>query len=82
MKQMIINIPDMQSAHCQARVNNAVKEIDGVQIQNVEAGKIAISIASDNTKNEVVKAIEKAGYSVSSESSNNDSDCATGCCNN
>ncbi|MBC8645447.1 heavy-metal-associated domain-containing protein [Flavobacterium lindanitolerans] len=82
MKQMIINIPDMQSAHCRARVNNAVKEIDGVQIQNVEAGKIAVSIASDNTKNEVVKAIEKAGYSVLSESSNNDSDCATGCCNN
>lgn len=82
MKQMIINIPDMQSAHCQARVNNAVKEIEGVQIQNVEAGKITLSVASDTTKGEIVNAIEKAGYSVSPEKSNSESDCATGCCNN
>lgn len=82
MKQMIINIPDMQSAHCQARVNNAVKEIEGVQIQNVEAGKITVSVASDTTKSEIVNAIEKAGYSVSPENNNSESDCATGCCNN
>ncbi|MEZ0005854.1 copper chaperone [Flavobacterium sp. 28YEA47A] len=82
MKQMIINIPDMQSAHCQVRVNNAVKDIEGVQIQNVEAGKITVTVASDTTKSEIVNAIEKAGYSVSPENSNSESDCATGCCNN
>lgn len=82
MKQLIINIPDMKSAHCQARVNNAVKEIEGVQIQNVEAGKITVSVASDTTKGEVVNAIEKAGYSVSPENNTSESDCATGCCNN
>jgi len=48
----------------------------------VEAGKITVSVASDNTKSEVVNAIEKAGYSVSPENSSSESDCATGCCNN
>ena len=65
MKEVIITVPDMQSTHFQTRVNNAVKEIEGVQVQNVEAGKITVSVASDNTKNEVVQAIEKAGYTVS-----------------
>lgn len=71
MKEIKISVPDMQSKHCQARVNNAVKEIEGVQIQNVEAGKITFSVASDNTKDEVVNAIEKAGYTVSFENDNN-----------
>lgn len=70
----------MQSTHCQTRVNNAIKEIDGVQIQNLEAGKLTVSVASDNTQNEVVKAIEKAGYTVSLEDDNNSSECSTGCC--
>lgn len=70
----------MQSTHCQTRVNNAIKEIDDVQIQNLEAGKLTVSVASDNTQNEVVKAIEKAGYTVSLEDDNNSSECSTGCC--
>lgn len=80
MKQVIVSVPDMQSTHCQTRVNNAVKEIDGVQIQNLEAGKLTVSITSDNTKNEIVQAIEKAGYTVSLEDDGNSSDCTTGCC--
>ena len=67
MKNITINIPDMQSTHCQSRVNNAVKSIEGVQIQNLEAGKLTASIASDNIKQEVENAIKKAGYTVSSE---------------
>lgn len=80
MKQVVISVPDMQSTHCQTRVNNAVKEIEGVQIQNVEAGKLTVSVTSDNTQGEVVNAIEKAGYTVSLEDDNNSSDCSTGCC--
>ncbi len=84
MKQTVISVPNMQSTHCQTRVKNAVKEIDGVQIQNLEAGKLTISFSSDNTQNEVVQAIEKAGYtvSVSLKDDNNSSDCSTGCCSN
>lgn len=65
MKQVKISVPDMQSTHCQTRVNNAIKDINGVQIENLQAGEITVSVASESTKEEVVKAIEKAGYSVS-----------------
>jgi len=54
----------MQSAHCQARVNNAVKEIAGVQVENLQAGQITVSLSSDNDKEKIVAAIEKAGYNV------------------
>ena len=64
MKDVTIYIPDMQSAHCQARVNNAVKEIAGVKVQNLQAGQITVSLSSDNDKEKIVAAIEKAGYSV------------------
>lgn len=67
MKEVILNIPDMQSTHCQTRVNKAVKDIEGVQIKSLEAGKITVSLASDNMKGEVINAIEKAGYTVSPE---------------
>ena len=80
MKQVVISVPNMQSTHCQTRVNNAIKVIDGVQIQNLEAGKLTVSVASDNTQSEVVQAIEKAGYTVSLEDDNNSSECSTGCC--
>lgn len=73
MKQIVISVPNMQSTHCQNRVSNAVKDIDGVQIKNLEAGKLTISLASDNIKDEVIKAIEKAGYTVSLEDHNHSS---------
>lgn len=82
MKEVKISVPNMQSSHCQTRVNNAIKEIEGVQIQNLEAGKLTVSVASDNTKDEVVNAIEKAGYTVSLENDNEASVCSTGCCSN
>lgn len=66
MKQVTINITDMQSTHCQTRVNHAVSAIEGVQIQQVEAGRLTVSVPSDDTKDEVVHAVEKAGYTVSS----------------
>ncbi len=85
MKTITINIPNMQSTHCQIRVKNAVKEIEGVQIQNLEAGKLNASIASDKAKHELEEAIEKAGYTVVYEQSealaSNEAACSTGCCN-
>lgn len=34
MKNLELSIPDMQSAHCQSRVNGAIKDINGVTIEN------------------------------------------------
>ncbi|HAC15047.1 MAG TPA: hypothetical protein DCE78_03770, partial [Bacteroidetes bacterium] len=67
MKELKLNVPNMQSTHCQMRVRDAIKEIVGLQIQKVEAGKLTVAVASDDTKDEVVNAIAKAGYTVSLE---------------
>ena len=80
MKQFKISVPDMQSTHCQTRVSNAVKDINGVQIDNLQAGEITVSVASEDTKDEVVKAIEKAGYSVSGKENCDTSEKSKGGC--
>lgn len=64
MKRITMTIPDMQHMHCQARVSNAVKTVDGVQIEQVTAGKIALALSTDAQLDQVRQAIEKAGYSV------------------
>ncbi|MBL7712688.1 MAG: heavy-metal-associated domain-containing protein [Chitinophagaceae bacterium] len=62
MNQIIIRVPDMQSAHCQARVSKAVKAIAGAEVQQVEAG--VITVAYKSNKDDIIAAIEQAGYSV------------------
>jgi len=80
MKEIEISVPDMQSAHCQARVNNAVKDVQGAQILKVAAGKLTLSVTSDSTQNEVINAILKAGYTVSVENEAVPAMCASDCC--
>lgn len=79
MKNVELSIPGMQSAHCQASVNAAIKDIDGVKIEKLSAGKLSFSVESDEVKEELVEAIEKAGYKVSDDSEKASS-CSTGCC--
>lgn len=64
MKNLELSIPDMQSAHCQARVNGVVKDIEDVQIEKSEAGKLSISVESNEVLATLVEAVEKAGYKV------------------
>jgi copper chaperone CopZ len=81
MKQLIISVPNMQSTHCQTKVNNAVQEIKGVQINNITAGYLTISFTSERQEEEVLDAIEKAGYTASAERDNNAPGITRGCCN-
>lgn len=69
----------MQSAHCQSRVNGAIKDIDGIKVEKLEAGKLSVSVESDEVKEELVEAIEKAGYKVGGDG-DKASSCSTGCC--
>lgn len=64
MKEVALNIPDMQSSHCQMRVNNAIKSVPGTEIVNLTAGKLTVDVDSTETEEAVVNAIENAGYSV------------------
>jgi copper chaperone len=64
MKNIQLSIPDMQSAHCQERVNTAAKNVQGAKIDRLVAGKLYASIESNEVEEELVKAVEKAGYHV------------------
>lgn len=80
MKNVELSIPDMQSAHCQARVNGAIKDIDDVLIKKLEAGKLSFSAESDDVIDELVEAIENAGYKVTANNTDCSSSESTGCC--
>lgn len=79
MKNVELSIPDMQSAHCQSRVNAAIIDIDGIKVEKLEAGKLSVSVENDEVKEELVEAIQKAGYKVDGDS-DKASSCSTGCC--
>lgn len=80
MKNVELSIPNMQSAHCQARVNGAIKDIDGVYIEKLSAGKLSFSYESDSVKEEMVEAIVKAGYNVEDNNFTNSSNSSISCC--
>lgn len=80
MKTIEINIPDMQSAHCQSRVNNVAKEIPGVHLQQIQAGKLFAEVDSDQAQSELLSAIKEAGYNTDSAENDGESSCSTGCC--
>ena len=71
MKNLSINVPDMQSTHCQTIVGNAIKTIAGVEVQHVEAGNVSVSLENDRLESEVVETIKKAGYTVEAVNESN-----------
>jgi copper chaperone CopZ len=69
-----VNIPDMQSSHCQLRVKNAVSRIPGVIVSTIHPGEIEMDLSEVASQKEVSAAITDAGYTVagiSSEGQNN-----------
>lgn len=73
MKNVTINIPDMQRTHCQVRVRDAVNSIPGAQLRHQEAGMISVDLDTDHLEAEVIKAIKKAGYTVAPANNTNTS---------
>ncbi|MGC5746329.1 heavy-metal-associated domain-containing protein [Chryseobacterium sp. NFX27] len=82
MKNIELSIPDMQSTHCQARVNGAIAALEGIKVEKVEAGKLSVAVESDELRKELVETIEKAGYKVDGDDSEKDSMTTGGCCTN
>ncbi|MCV9929759.1 heavy-metal-associated domain-containing protein [Flavobacterium sp. LS1R49] len=82
MENIILSIPDMESAHCQARVNKAIKDIDGIQVQKLEAGKLSASVEDNDAMEDLIDAIKKAGYTIGSNNTTSSSSSSTGCCGN
>ncbi len=68
MKTLTINVPDMQSPHCETIVANAIRTVYGASVQHIEARTVSVSLSSENQKDIVLATIEKAGYTVQVES--------------
>ncbi len=64
MKTIQIAIPDMQSIHCQARVQQALGNVEGIQVNEIQAGQATIVLNDPQQQSAVTAAIEKAGYTV------------------
>lgn len=68
MKNVTLNVFSMRSTHCQARVIDAIMTINGVEIQNIEAGRVSVIVENDIFEDDIVEVVENAGYAVESVS--------------
>ncbi len=65
MNEVTYTISGMSCEHCVKAVENALKEIDGVTVRNVEIGRAVVAYDDDQVKGaEVVAALEEEGYRV------------------
>ncbi len=64
MKNITIHIPDMQSAHCQMRVNQAISAVDGAIVNEIKPGAAEVTLRDEAHHGAVLVAIKQAGYTV------------------
>lgn len=66
-KEEFLNVKGMSCAHCQARVEQALRDVPGVHRADVDltVGVVRVSFDPQMTgRAALVRAVEKAGYSV------------------
>ena len=63
METIELVIPAMKRAHCQMTVTDVVNSIGG-HVKGIAPAKAEIELTNNLTRNEVVEAIEMAGYVV------------------
>jgi len=65
MNEVTYTISGMSCEHCVKAVENALKEIEGVTVRNVEIGRAVVAYDDGQVKGaEVVAALEEEGYTV------------------
>ncbi|MFC4721698.1 heavy-metal-associated domain-containing protein [Geojedonia litorea] len=64
MKTLKLQIPNMQSAHCQMRVNKALHTIEGATSISTISGEAYLMLPDEMSAAEAIIAVEKAGYYV------------------
>ena len=71
MERITMKIEGMTCGHCVASVNNALKSLDGVQVEQIKVGSAAVSFDPARTSGDTIaQAIADEGYAVvSTESS-------------
>ena len=65
MERITMKIEGMTCGHCVASVNNALKSLDGVQVEQVKVGSASIAFDPARTSNDTIaRAIADEGYAV------------------
>jgi copper chaperone len=65
MERVTINIAGMSCGHCVGAVTKALKQLGGVQVEQVTVGSATVAYDPDvNSAERIARAIEDAGYEV------------------
>ena len=64
MTTIHIQIPDMQSPHCQLRVTKALAAVPGVLINKIAPGEADITLDREEIRTDVYDAIQSSGYTI------------------
>lgn len=69
MKAIILNVKGMACGGCENRIQNVLKNIEGVEKANADHNteKVTINISKDISKEILKDAIEDIGYEVAGE---------------
>jgi len=63
METINLTIPNMKSSHCQMTVTNTVNAIGG-KVKSIAPTRADIELDNRLTREQVIQAIQKAGYDV------------------
>jgi copper chaperone len=67
MIEKTFNVPDMSCGHCRAAVEGGLNELPGVERANADVVRGTVEVSYDEgtvTTEDLLGAIEKAGYTV------------------
>lgn len=65
MEKLELEIEGMSCGHCVAAVSEALKELPGVNVENVRIGAAQLTYEPERVSpDEIVLAVEDAGYSA------------------
>ena len=67
MERLTLNIDGMTCGHCVRSVSNALEELDGVTVEQVQVGQATVSYdPSAATRDRIAQAVTEEGYTVAS----------------
>lgn len=64
---LVLNVPDMNCNHCKMTIDNALKDIAGVEKVKIDIPERQVEIVGKPSTSAIVTAVEAAGYSVSNK---------------
>lgn len=60
----VLQIDGMSCAHCVAAVRDALADVSGAAVESVEIGRAEVNAGPEATRDDLVAAVEGAGYTV------------------